>query len=95
MADGRPVMDKCFKHRHGKPTGEAFCAWARAIVNDFSGYVQFCVGVGAKASRCLLKFDLKLRTSAGATHWAFHAKLKRHLLKYWAVLVLAVIHSMH
>ena len=88
-------MDKCFKHRYSESTGEAFCAWARAIVNDLSGYVQFCVGVGAKASRYLLKFDLQLWPSAGASHRAFHAKLKRHLLKYWAVLVLAVIHSMH
>lgn len=51
--------------------------------------------VYAQASCHFLKFDFKLGASTGATHRAFHAKLKRHLLKDWPVLVLAVIHRMH
>ena len=51
--------------------------------------------VCAQASCQSFKFDFKLRPSTGTTHWAFHPKLKGHLLKDWAVLVLAVIYSMH
>ena len=51
--------------------------------------------VCAQASCYFLKFDFKLGASTGTTHRAFHAKLKRHLLKDWAMLVLTVIHRMH
>ncbi len=40
-------MDKGFKHWHCKAALRAFCSWARAPVNHFSGDVEFGVGVGA------------------------------------------------
>lgn len=88
-------MDEGFKHRHRKAALRAFCSRARAPVNHFSGYVEFGVGVSAQAICQLFQPGLQLWAGTGASHGAFHAKLKRHLLKDRTVLVLAVVYGVY